>query len=73
MCGYLTNLDEIVIGRTTEAGGGRWVGYVLRCVNSVDPHGMRSLKEPGKPPCSFAVPMTLEPNAHARGPVSTTS
>lgn len=58
VCGTITNLDEIVVERTAAAGGGRWVGYVLRCLNSTDPHGLR--KNPG-PLCTFAAPMTLQP------------
>jgi hypothetical protein len=63
VCGSITNLDQVVINRTAEAGGGRWVAYVLRCVNSVDhdvPHGVRRLKNPDAPLCAFAVPMTLQ-------------
>ncbi len=58
-CGYITNLDEIVVKRTAAAGGGRWVGYILRCAKSVDPHGLRRLEDPDTRPCAFAVPLTL--------------
>ncbi len=48
VCGYVTNLDEIVVKRTAAAGGGRWVTYVLRCLNSVDPPGSAQDREPGQ-------------------------
>lgn len=61
VCGGLTNLDKIIIERTKQAGGGQWISYILRCLNSVDPHGLRRLKAPDAVLCSFAVPMTLQP------------
>ncbi len=56
VCGDITNLDEIVI-RAARGSGGRWVGYVLRCINSADPHGVR--RNRGQL-CTFAVPMTFQ-------------
>lgn len=57
-CGGLTNLDQIVIERTAAAGSGRWVAYVLRCLDSVDPNRLRRNPDPL---CTFAIPMTLQP------------
>lgn len=59
VCGDITNLDEIII-RAAAPLRGAWRGYVLRCINSTDPHGLRRQKNPDKPLCTFAVPMTYE-------------
>lgn len=58
VCGDITNLDQIVIERTEGAGGGSWIAFVLRCINSAGPNRVR--RNPGQL-CSFAVPMTLQP------------
>lgn len=65
VCGYITDLVEVVIRRAKKpgggAGGGRWVSYVLRCLNSVDPDGLRRARDPDRALCSFSIPMTFEP------------
>jgi hypothetical protein len=61
VCGGITDLNEIVIERTAAAGGGRWVGYILRCLNSTDVHGLNQLKREGRL-CTFAVPLTMQPH-----------
>lgn len=61
VCGYITDLVEVVIKRTKKSGGGRWSGYALRCLNSIDPNGLRRLQQPNKPLCTFNMPLTYQP------------
>lgn len=61
VCGYITDLVVIEVKRTKKAGGGQWTGYFLRCLNSIDPDGLRRLQQPGVPLCTFVVPMTFQP------------